>query len=141
MILGVTIIAVGLIAGYRLSGARNRATEEAQPGSTVAATGEPISEVRTEIPTHMPAASPSSRGASPCCSFGADKSEEVSLNTPVFEGYEIYTDSDARAEIAFGDDRFARFGDGAHVRVARYDGDGAQLALTSGTMTLRPRRV
>ena len=42
LILGVAVIAVGLVAGYRLSGAHDSATSEAQPGSTVAATGETV---------------------------------------------------------------------------------------------------
>jgi hypothetical protein len=62
--------------------------------------------------------------------------ETVDSNTAVFEGYELYADEDASAEVALGDDQFLRFGEGAAVNVSRLDDNWTQVGMTSGTGTL-----
>jgi hypothetical protein len=68
--------------------------------------------------------------------FGEEEWEELQLNEPLFEGYEIYAEEDARGEIMLGDAKYVRLGDGATVTLARLDPDYAQIELTSGTATL-----
>jgi hypothetical protein len=57
-------------------------------------------------------------------------------NAALFEGYDIYTDDAARAEVALGHGEFVRFGDGASASVTRLEDDWAQFGVTSGTCTL-----
>lgn len=67
---------------------------------------------------------------------GAEEWETFEVNAPIFEGYELYAEEDAHAEIMLGEQKYARFGDGADVTVTRLDPDFAQFELGSGVMTL-----
>jgi len=65
-----------------------------------------------------------------------DDWEAVSLNQPVFEGYQVYADDDAHGELLVGDGKYARFADGAALTVSRLDPSFAQFELGSGTCEL-----
>jgi len=66
----------------------------------------------------------------------ADDWEQVNVNQPVFEGYQVYADDDARGELLVGDGKYTRFGEGAQLTVARLDPNYAQFELESGTCEL-----
>jgi hypothetical protein len=66
----------------------------------------------------------------------ADDWETVAVNEPVFEGYQVYADDDARGELLVGDGKYARFADGAALTVSRLDPNWAQFELGSGTCEL-----
>lgn len=57
-------------------------------------------------------------------------------NAPLFEGDEVYVDRGARMEVALGEGRYARFGDGADVIFSRLADREARLEVVSGTLTL-----
>lgn len=67
---------------------------------------------------------------------GAEEWETLEVNEPIFEGYELYADDDGRAEMMLGEQKYARFGEGADVTVSRLDPEWAQFELSSGVMTL-----
>jgi hypothetical protein len=66
----------------------------------------------------------------------SDGWEGAELNTPLFEGYEIYADSGDRAELALGGFAFLRFGDGADVTLEELDPGWSKIGVVSGTTTL-----
>jgi hypothetical protein len=51
----------------------------------------------------------------------SDGWEDAELNTPLFEGYEIYADWRDRAELTLGGLAFVRLGDGADVTLEELD--------------------
>jgi hypothetical protein len=62
--------------------------------------------------------------------------ESVDENTPVFGGYEVYADRDARAEIALGGRSFLRIANGADVTLSQLEDGWAQISVASGTAVL-----
>ena len=62
--------------------------------------------------------------------------ENLDVNAPLFEGYELHAEDGARAEVTLGDAKYVRFADGADVRFSRLDPDYAQLEVTDGTVFL-----
>jgi hypothetical protein len=66
----------------------------------------------------------------------SDDWEDAELNTPLFEGYEIYADSRDRAEIALGGLAYLRISDGADVTLNELDPGWTKVDAVSGTSTL-----
>lgn len=62
--------------------------------------------------------------------------EDAELNTPLFEGYEVYADESDRAEIGLGGLAFLRIGDGADVTLDELDPGYTKVGIVSGTATL-----
>jgi hypothetical protein len=67
---------------------------------------------------------------------GAEEWETLEVNEPLFEGYEVYAEEDAHAELMLGEAKYARFGEGADVTISRLDPEFAQFELGTGVMTL-----